>query len=60
MDDVYPVKKILIAKSPLSYITQPEDPDTVLLLANATLTWEQEASTKSNLKKVESDKSSRG
>ncbi|XP_036044189.1 multidrug resistance-associated protein 9 isoform X1 [Onychomys torridus] len=36
------MKKILIAKSPPSYITQPEDPDTILLLANATLTWEQE------------------
>ncbi|KAF6287414.1 ATP binding cassette subfamily C member 12 [Rhinolophus ferrumequinum] len=49
------MKKILIAKSPPSYITQPEDPDTVLLLANATLTWEQEAGTKSNLKKVENE-----
>ncbi|KAM5207793.1 LOW QUALITY PROTEIN: ATP-binding cassette sub-family C member 12 [Hipposideros larvatus] len=50
------MKKILIAKSPPSYISQPEDPDTVLLLANATLTWEQEANTKSDLKKVESQK----
>nr|XP_044617386.1 ATP-binding cassette sub-family C member 12 isoform X7 [Equus asinus] len=50
------MKKILIDKSPPSYITQPEDPDTVLLLANATLTWEQETSRKSDLKKVHSQK----
>uniref|UniRef100_A0A2K6FZQ9 ATP-binding cassette sub-family C member 12 n=1 Tax=Propithecus coquereli TaxID=379532 RepID=A0A2K6FZQ9_PROCO len=50
------MKKILIDKSPPSYITQPEDPDTVLLLANATLTWEQEASRKSDLKKVKNKK----
>ncbi|XP_070356670.1 ATP-binding cassette sub-family C member 12 isoform X4 [Equus asinus] len=50
------MKKILIDKSPPSYITQPEDPDTVLLLANATLTWEQETSRKSDLKKVQSQK----
>ncbi|XP_020949893.1 multidrug resistance-associated protein 9 [Sus scrofa] len=50
------MKKILIAKSPPSYVTQPEDPDTVLLLANATLTWEQEASRKSDLKKVQNPK----
>ncbi|XP_016069254.1 PREDICTED: multidrug resistance-associated protein 9 [Miniopterus natalensis] len=47
------MKKILIAKSPPSYVTQPEGPDTVLLLANATLSWEQEAGRKSNLKKLE-------
>nr|AAO74587.1 ATP-binding cassette protein C12 variant A [Rattus norvegicus] len=40
------MKKILVAKSPPSYITQPEDPDTILLLANATLTWEQEINRK--------------
>uniref|UniRef100_A0A8C0T0E7 ATP binding cassette subfamily C member 12 n=1 Tax=Canis lupus familiaris TaxID=9615 RepID=A0A8C0T0E7_CANLF len=39
-----------------SYIIQPEDPDTVLLLANATLTWDQETSRKSDLKKVENQK----
>ncbi|XP_072823404.1 ATP-binding cassette sub-family C member 12 isoform X4 [Vicugna pacos] len=50
------MKKILIAKSPPSYVTQPEDPDTVLLLANATLTWEQEASRKSDLNKVQNQK----
>ncbi|KAF5919732.1 hypothetical protein HPG69_000333 [Diceros bicornis minor] len=50
------MKKILINKSPPSYITQPEDPDTVLLLANATLTWEQEASRKSDLKKTQNQK----
>ncbi|XP_075851725.1 ATP-binding cassette sub-family C member 12 [Microcebus murinus] len=50
------MKKILIDKSPPSYITQPEEPDTVLLLANATLTWEQEASRKSDLKKVQNQK----
>ncbi|XP_037372210.1 ATP-binding cassette sub-family C member 12 isoform X4 [Talpa occidentalis] len=50
------MKKILIAKSPPSYITQPEDPDTVLLLANATLTWEQEAIRKSGQKIVQSQK----
>ncbi|PNJ62434.1 ABCC12 isoform 3, partial [Pongo abelii] len=50
------MKKILIDKSPPSYITQPEDPDTVLLLANATLTWEHEASRKSNPKKLQNQK----
>ncbi|XP_008820849.1 multidrug resistance-associated protein 9 [Nannospalax galili] len=50
------MKKILIAKSPPSYITQPEDPDTVLLLANATLTWEQEVGRKSNSWKVQDEK----
>ncbi|XP_008579385.1 PREDICTED: multidrug resistance-associated protein 9 [Galeopterus variegatus] len=50
------MKTILIDKSPPSYITKPEDPDTVLLLANATLTWEQEASRKSDLKKVQNQK----
>ncbi|XP_064346066.1 ATP-binding cassette sub-family C member 12 [Camelus dromedarius] len=50
------MKKILIAKSPPSYLTQPEDPDTVLLLANATLTWEQEVSRKSDLNKVQNQK----
>ncbi|XP_040489192.1 ATP-binding cassette sub-family C member 12 isoform X1 [Ursus maritimus] len=50
------MKKILIDKSPPSYITQPEDPDTVLLLANATLTWDQETSLKSDLKKVQNQK----
>ncbi|XP_051689838.2 ATP-binding cassette sub-family C member 12 isoform X2 [Oryctolagus cuniculus] len=50
------MKKILIAKSPPSYITQPEDPDTVLLLANATLTWDQEDSWKSDPKKAQSQK----
>ncbi|XP_034495248.1 multidrug resistance-associated protein 9 [Ailuropoda melanoleuca] len=50
------MKKILIDKSPPSYITQPEDPDTVLLLANATLTWDEETSLKSDLKKVQSQK----
>ncbi|KAL4835950.1 hypothetical protein H8958_008726 [Nasalis larvatus] len=48
--------KILIDKSPPSYVTQPEDPDTVLLLANATLTWEHEASRKSDPKKVQNQK----
>nr|XP_021560535.1 multidrug resistance-associated protein 9 [Neomonachus schauinslandi] len=50
------MKKILIDKSSPSYITQPEDPDTVLLLANATLTWDQETSIKSDLKKVQNQK----
>ncbi|XP_057156093.2 ATP-binding cassette sub-family C member 12 isoform X19 [Pan paniscus] len=50
------MKKILIDKSPPSYITQPEDPDTVLLLANATLTWEHEASRKSTPKKLQNQK----
>ncbi|XP_047385033.1 ATP-binding cassette sub-family C member 12 isoform X2 [Sciurus carolinensis] len=50
------MKKILIDKSPPSYITQPEDPDIVLLLANATLTWEQETSKKNNSKKVQDQK----
>ncbi|KFO26670.1 Multidrug resistance-associated protein 9 [Fukomys damarensis] len=48
--------KILIAKSPSSYITQPEDPNIILLLANATLTWEQEAGIKSDPKKVQNQK----
>ncbi|XP_049720014.1 ATP-binding cassette sub-family C member 12 isoform X1 [Elephas maximus indicus] len=51
------MKKILINKSPPSYITQPEDTDTVLLLANATLSWEQETSRKTELKKVQNQKS---
>ncbi|XP_075392495.1 ATP-binding cassette sub-family C member 12 isoform X3 [Tenrec ecaudatus] len=50
------MKKILIHKSPPSYITLPEDPATVLLLANATLTWEQETSSKSDLKRVQDQK----
>ncbi|XP_055476933.1 ATP-binding cassette sub-family C member 12 [Psammomys obesus] len=50
------MKKILIAKSPPSYITQPEDPDTVLLLANATLTWEQEVNRKSDPPKAQDQK----
>ncbi|XP_032710444.1 multidrug resistance-associated protein 9 isoform X1 [Lontra canadensis] len=50
------MKKILLDKSPPSYITQPEDPDTVLLLANATLTWDQETSLKSDLRKVQNQK----
>ncbi|XP_029781036.1 multidrug resistance-associated protein 9 [Suricata suricatta] len=50
------MKKILIDKSPPSYITQPEDPDTVLLLANATLTWDRETSRKSDPKKVQNQK----
>nr|AAP30872.1 ATP-binding cassette protein C12, variant B [Mus musculus] len=50
------MKKILIAKSPPSYITQPEDPDTILLLANATLTWEQEINRKSDPPKAQIQK----
>ncbi|XP_047693170.1 ATP-binding cassette sub-family C member 12 isoform X3 [Prionailurus viverrinus] len=50
------MKKILVDKNPPSYITQPEDPDTVLLLANATLTWDQATSRKSDPKKVQSQK----
>ncbi|XP_048648010.1 ATP-binding cassette sub-family C member 12 isoform X1 [Marmota marmota marmota] len=50
------MKKILVDKSPPSYITQPEDPDIVLLLANATLTWEQETSKKNNSKKAQDQK----
>ncbi|XP_021076051.1 multidrug resistance-associated protein 9 isoform X1 [Mus pahari] len=50
------MKKILIAKSPPSYITQPEDPDTILLLANATLTWEQEINRKSDPPKAQDQK----
>ncbi|XP_055153991.1 ATP-binding cassette sub-family C member 12 isoform X1 [Symphalangus syndactylus] len=50
------MKKILIDKSPPSYITQPEDPDTVLLLANATLTWEREAIRKSDPEKLQNQK----
>uniref|UniRef100_A0A8C9UV77 ATP-binding cassette sub-family C member 12 n=1 Tax=Spermophilus dauricus TaxID=99837 RepID=A0A8C9UV77_SPEDA len=50
------LRKILIDKSPPSYITQPEDPDIVLLLANATLTWEQETSKKNNSKKAQDQK----
>nr|XP_010948502.1 ATP-binding cassette sub-family C member 12 isoform X2 [Camelus bactrianus] len=41
------MKKILIAESPPSYLTQPEDPDTVLLLANVR---------KSDLNKVQNQK----
>ncbi|XP_006903270.1 PREDICTED: multidrug resistance-associated protein 9-like, partial [Elephantulus edwardii] len=48
--------KILINKSPPSYITQPEDPDTVLLLDNATLTWEQESNRTSDPEKVQNKK----
>ncbi|XP_070253922.1 ATP-binding cassette sub-family C member 12 isoform X3 [Myotis yumanensis] len=47
------MKRILVARSPPSYITQPEGTDTVLLLANATLTWEQEAGRESDEKKAE-------
>ncbi|XP_060041594.1 ATP-binding cassette sub-family C member 12 isoform X3 [Erinaceus europaeus] len=50
------MKKILINKSPPSYITQPEDPDTVLLLANATLTWEQESTRRASLKNMQNQK----
>ncbi|XP_052022567.1 ATP-binding cassette sub-family C member 12 isoform X4 [Apodemus sylvaticus] len=50
------MKKILVAKSPPSYITQPEDPDTILLLANATLTWEQEINRKSDPPKAQDQK----
>ncbi|XP_040838073.1 ATP-binding cassette sub-family C member 12 isoform X2 [Ochotona curzoniae] len=50
------MKKILIAKSSPSYITQPEDPDTVLLLANATLSWDQEATWKGDPKKGQNQK----
>ncbi|XP_027982807.2 ATP-binding cassette sub-family C member 12 isoform X5 [Eptesicus fuscus] len=52
------MKRILIATSPPSYITQPEGPDTVLLLANATLTWAQEAGRESDsdVKKAEKQK----
>ncbi|XP_063105386.1 ATP-binding cassette sub-family C member 12 isoform X3 [Cavia porcellus] len=50
------MKRILIAKSPPSYISQPEDPGTVLLLANATLTWEQEVVMKSVPEKVQNQK----
>ncbi|XP_045674831.1 ATP-binding cassette sub-family C member 12 isoform X1 [Phyllostomus hastatus] len=53
------MKKILVAKSLPSYITQPEGPDTVLLLANATLTWEQGAGRKSDLKRAETQKKKR-
>ncbi|KAM7332735.1 hypothetical protein ACRRTK_009443 [Alexandromys fortis] len=52
------MKKILIAKSPPSYITQPEDPDTILLLANATLTWEQEVNRRSDSPKAQDQKRS--
>ncbi|XP_074149416.1 ATP-binding cassette sub-family C member 12 isoform X1 [Sminthopsis crassicaudata] len=38
------LKKILVNKSPPSYVTQPEDEATVLELKNATLSWEQEPS----------------
>nr|XP_012805668.2 ATP-binding cassette sub-family C member 12 isoform X1 [Jaculus jaculus] len=51
------MKKILIAKSPPSYVTQPEDPDTILLLANATLTWEQETVSRGEPKKARDQKS---
>nr|KAF6405968.1 ATP binding cassette subfamily C member 12 [Molossus molossus] len=37
------MKRILAARSPSPYITQPEGPDTVLLLASATLAWQQGA-----------------
>ncbi|EPQ16475.1 Multidrug resistance-associated protein 9 [Myotis brandtii] len=47
------MKRILVARSSPSYITQPEGTDTVLLLANATLTWEQEAGRESDVKKAE-------
>ncbi|XP_036296981.1 ATP-binding cassette sub-family C member 12 [Pipistrellus kuhlii] len=49
------MKRILKDTSPPSYITQPEGPDTVLLLANATLTWAQEAGweSDSDIKKAE-------
>ncbi|XP_023605086.1 multidrug resistance-associated protein 9-like, partial [Myotis lucifugus] len=47
------MKRILVARSPPSYITQPEGTGTVLLLANATLTWEQEAGRESDVKKAE-------
>ncbi|CAO2610760.1 ATP-binding cassette sub-family C member 12 [Lemmus lemmus] len=50
------MKKILIAKSPPSYVTQPEDPDTILLLANATLTWEQEVNSRSDSPKAQDQK----
>ncbi|GAB1293435.1 ATP-binding cassette sub-family C member 12 [Apodemus speciosus] len=50
------LEKILIAKSPPSYITQPEDPDTILLLANATLTWEQEINRKTDPPKAQDQK----
>ncbi|XP_074067508.1 ATP-binding cassette sub-family C member 12 isoform X3 [Macrotis lagotis] len=36
--------KILVNESPPTYVTQPEDADTVLVLKNATLSWEQEPS----------------
>uniref|UniRef100_F7GCF3 ATP-binding cassette sub-family C member 12 n=1 Tax=Monodelphis domestica TaxID=13616 RepID=F7GCF3_MONDO len=36
------LKKILVNKSPPTYITQPEDEDYVLMLKNATLSWEHE------------------
>ncbi|KAL1783970.1 multidrug resistance-associated protein 9 isoform X1 [Sigmodon hispidus] len=51
------MKKILIAQSPPSYITQPEDPDTILLLANATLTWEHEVNRRSDPLKAHDQKS---
>ncbi|XP_006155294.1 multidrug resistance-associated protein 9 isoform X1 [Tupaia chinensis] len=50
------MKKILIYKRPPSYITHPEDPDTVLFLAKATLTWEEEASKKNDLRKMQNQK----
>uniref|UniRef100_A0A8C2MDT6 ATP-binding cassette sub-family C member 12 n=1 Tax=Cricetulus griseus TaxID=10029 RepID=A0A8C2MDT6_CRIGR len=50
------MKKILIAKSPPSYVTQPEDPDIILLLANATLTWEQEVNRRRNPLKAQDQK----
>ncbi|KAM6222794.1 ATP-binding cassette sub-family C member 12-like [Rhynchocyon petersi] len=50
------MKKILINKSRPSYITQPEDLDTVLLLANATLTWEQEMCSINDRKNMQSQK----
>ncbi|XP_037000716.2 ATP-binding cassette sub-family C member 12 isoform X2 [Artibeus jamaicensis] len=50
------MKKILVAKSLPCYITQPEGPDTVLLLANATLTWEPGTGRKSDLKIAKTQK----
>ncbi|KAM8775289.1 ATP-binding cassette sub-family C member 12-like isoform 2-T2 [Rhynchonycteris naso] len=50
------MKKILVAKSPPSYVTQPEGLDTVVLLSNATLTWEQEARRLSDVQGAEHQK----
>ncbi|XP_044517360.1 ATP-binding cassette sub-family C member 12 isoform X2 [Gracilinanus agilis] len=38
------LKKILVNRSPPTYITQPEDANYVLVLKNATLSWEHEPS----------------